>query len=454
VTIFISTHFMNEAARCDRISLMHSGRILASAPPAELVEMRGVQTLEQAFISYLEEAAGPAPPPSTSSLASSSAHQLKSPINLSISRMFAYAYCEMLGILRDPVRLAVSFLGTIFLMLVFGYGITMDVEHLSFAVLDQDQSPESRAYLEEFADTRYFELAPPLANNAELESGLKSGRLAFALEIPPDFGRTLKRGKAAEISAWVDGAMPFRSETVLGYLSGIHQTYLSHLELRQTGKAQWSPVTIEIRNRYNQDLKSLFSMVPSVIGLLLVFIPAILMALGVVREKELGSIINLYVTPISRTEFLLGKQLPYIAVAMSNYLCMLGLAVFLFGVPVKGSLIALTLGALLYTTATTGLGLLISAFTSTQIAALFGTAMLTIIPSTQFSGMVVPVSSLTGTAAVIGYGFPATYFMKISVGAFTKGLGFVDLWGNLLALAAFIPVLTSLSVLLLPKQER
>jgi len=453
VTIFISTHFMNEAERCDRISLMHAGRVLASAPPAELIQARGVQTLEQAFIAYLEEATRAAPP-TVSPLTSPTTRRPERKNGLGFGRMLAYAHCEMLGILRDPVRLIVSFLGTVFLMLVFGYGITMDVEHLKFAVLDRDQSPESRAYLEELADARYFDQAPALADTTQLEYGLKSGKLAFALEMPPDFGRNVKRGKATEISAWVDGAMPFRSETVLGYLDGVQQTYLAHLGLRQTGKPPWSPATVEIRNRYNQDLKSLYSMVPSVIGLLLIFIPAILMALGVVREKELGSIINLYVTPISRVEFLLGKQLPYIALAMTNYLCMLALAVFLFGVPVKGSLVALTLGALLYTTATTGLGLLISAFTSTQIAALFGTAMLTIIPSTQFSGMLMPVSSLSGPATFIGTAFPATYFMKISVGAFTKGLSFADLSGNLLALAAFIPILTLLSVLLLPKQER
>jgi ribosome-dependent ATPase len=172
------------------------------------------------------------------------------------------------------------------------------------------------------------------------------------------------------------------------------------------------------------------------------------------REKELGSIVNFYATPVTRLEFLLGKQLPYIGLAMVNYFSMLALAVFLFQVPVKGSLLALTLGAFVYSITTTGLGLLISGFAATQVAAMAATAVLTIMPATQFSGLIVPVSSLSTAAMVVGYGFPTTYFVKISVGAFTKALGFADLAGNLLNLAAFVPVLTGLSLCFIPKQDR
>ncbi|WP_213773715.1 ribosome-associated ATPase/putative transporter RbbA [Bradyrhizobium sp. dw_78] len=473
VTIFISTHFMNEAARCDRVALMHAGRILATAAPTELIRARGTVTLEEAFIAYLEEATDQARPAaerfavkpeadiqagsSKPDLAASviSGHMAVTAASLSPRRLIAYARCEMLQILRDPVRLAISFFGTALLMLIFGYGITFDVEHLTFAVLDRDQTPESRNYIEEFADTRYFDQRAPLADYAALDRGLKSGKLSFAVEIPPDFGRDVKRGTATEVSAWIDGAMPFRAETVQGYLNGVHLSYLTHLNLRMTGaQTRWQPAQVATRDRYNQDFKSIYAMVPSVIGLLLIFIPSILMALSIVREKELGSIVNLYVTPVSRLEFLLGKQLPYVGLAMVNYVSMVMLAVFLFQVPVKGSSLTLTLAALIYSIATTGLGLLVSAFTTTQVAALFGTAILTILPGLQFSGLIMPVSSLSGIAATIGYGFPTTYFLRISVGTFTKGLGFADLTGNLLKLAAFVPVLTVVSLLLLPKQDR
>jgi len=462
VTIFISTHFMNEAARCDRVSLMHAGRILATAAPAALVKARGSATLEDAFIAYLEEAAGQAHPVIDGIAATPVAPdrapisgRASSPAWFSTRRLIAYARCEMLQILRDPVRLATSFFGTLLLMLVFGYGITFDVEHLTFAVLDRDQTPQSRDYIEEFADTRYFDQQAPIVDYAALDGRLKGGKLSFVIEIPPNFGRDVKRRAPAEVSAWIDGAMPFRAETVLGYLNGVHASYLTHLNLKMTGSPTlWQPIQIETRDRFNQDFKSIYAMVPMVIGLLLLFIPAILMALSIVREKELGSIVNLYVTPVNRFEFLFGKQLPYVGLAMVNYASMVVLAVFLFQVPVKGSLLALTLGALIYCITTTGIGLLISAFTNTQVAALFGAGILTIMPALQFSGLIMPVSSLTGVASAIGYGFPATYFLKISVGAFTKALGFAELSGNLLKLACFVPVLLGLSFLFLPKQDR
>jgi ribosome-dependent ATPase len=195
-------------------------------------------------------------------------------------------------------------------------------------------------------------------------------------------------------------------------------------------------------------------MVPSTISLLLALFPAILMALAIVREKELGSITNLYVTPVTRIEFLLGKQLPYIGVGIVNFAMLFLMARVVFDVPLKGSFAVLGLGVVIYVTATTAYGMLISAFTRTQIAALFGTAILTVLPATQFSGMMVPVSALKGAAQVMGRAFPMTYFLPISVGTFTKGLGFADLKANLLGLAVFAPILISLGLLLLRKQER
>jgi ribosome-dependent ATPase len=463
VTIFVSTHFMNEAARCDRISLMHAGRVLATDTPANLVKSRGSATLEDAFISYLEEAtATTSPPPAVPVAATPAADRDDARAAgprvrgraFSLGRVWAYSRREALELLRDPIRLSFALLGTAFLMVVFGFGITMDVDNMSFAVLDGDQTPESRAYIAEFRGSRYFTEKPPITDQEEFDRRLRSGDLQLAIEIPPGFGRDLKRGRRVAAGVWIDGAMPFRAQTIRGYVLGVHQHYLADPAIRTGGPGPDPPAAIETRFRYNQDFDSVYAMAPSSMALLLVMIPSILMAVAIVREKELGSITNLYVTPATRLEFLFGKQLPYIAVAMADFAVLFLMAVFLFGVPLKGSFLTLALGALLYVTATTGIGMLVSAFASTQIAALVGTAIVTTMPAIQFSGMVQPVSSLTGGAAVMGYGFPMTYFLKIAIGTFTKGLGLADLAESLLALAVFIPVLTLLSMVLLRKQER
>jgi ribosome-dependent ATPase len=460
VTIFISTHFMNEAARCDRVALMDSGRVLATDVPAALVSARKATTLEDAFISYLEEVRGlqrPAeePPTRRDDNAASTASRLQGNAVFSAPRLFAYSIREALELLRDPIRMGFALFGTAFLMLIFSFGISTDVDNLSFAVLDHDRTPESHAYIEELTGSRYFQEKVPVADYRDLAKRLQSADVWAILEIPPNFGRDINKGVPTSVAAWVDGAMPFRAETIGGYLQGVQTQYLGDLQLQRTGSSPAPPpADIETRFLYNQDFDSIYAMAPGTMAILLVLIPAILMALSIVREKELGSITNLYVTPVTRIEFLLGKQLPYIAIAMINFLLLFLMAVFLFGVPLKGSLATLVLGALLYVTATTGIGMLISSFTRTQIAALFGTAILTVLPATQFSGMLTPVSSLAGVPAILGRGFPATYFLRISVGTFTKGLDFQDLAPSLLWLAVFIPVLTLLSLALLRKQER
>jgi ribosome-dependent ATPase len=459
VTIFVSTHFMNEAERCDRISLMDSGHVLATDTPAGLVKARGVATLEDAFINYLEEA---------SRERSAATRAIAIPVKtveqvtstpargawFSPQRLLAYTIREALELLRDPIRLGFSLFGTTLLMLVFGFGVSTDVNNLSFAVLDQDESPESRAYLEELRGSTYFVEKATIGSETELIGRLKSGDIKAGIEIPPNFGLDVKRGNPAWVSALVDGAMPFRAETIRGYLQGMHQLYLADPTITTSTAVAPAPSEIEIRFKYNQDFDSIFAMVPSNIALLLGLFPAILMALAIVREKELGSITNLYVTPVTRIEFLLGKQLPYIAVAMANFTLMLLMALFVFHVPLKGSFPTLLLGVLIYVTAMTAYGMLISVFTSTQIAALFGTAILTVLPATQFAGMMTPVSSLAREAQIMGHAFPMTYFVPISVGTFTKGLGILELWTDVAGLAVFVPVLALLSVLMLRKQER
>ncbi len=463
VTIFISTHFMNEALRCDRISLMHAGKVLVSDAPRALMEKRSAATLEEAFISYLEEAsAGPesaASPPPEKVLPTSPAPSRERPRSpagfFSLRRLLSYTRRESLELRRDPIRLTLALLGTLILMFVIGYGVNMDVEDLTFAVLDRDQSALSRDYALNLSGSRYFIEHAPIRDYADMDRRTRAGEISLVIEIPPGFGRDLRRGSAVAIGAWIDGAMPQRAETVRGYAQGMHAHWLAYVSRQTQGKAATAgTVNIETRFRYNPDVKSLPSMVPAVIPLLLMMIPAMLTALSVVREKELGSIVNLYVTPVTRLEFLLGKQIPYLALAMLNFLLLTALAVFVFKVPITGSFAALSAAALLYVCAATTLGMVISTFMRSQIAAIFGTAILTILPAVQFSGMLDPVSSLEGAGAVIGKIYPTTHFLTIARGTFSKALGFADLQASFIPLLLAVPILIGLGAVLLKKQER
>jgi len=369
--------------------------------------------------------------------------------------MFGYSFREALELARDPVRLTFALVGTVILMFIIGYGISLDVEDVRFAVLDRDHSPHSRDYIQNITGSRYFIKNPPIQSPAELERSMASNEITVALEIPPDFGKDIKRGRRVSVGTWIDGAMPFHAETIRGYLTGINLDYLKQLARRTYGAVpDFFPVQIETRFRYNPDFKSIYAMVPAVIPMLLVFIPAILMALGVVREKELGSITNFYATPVTKFEFLMGKQIPYIAISMISFFGLIALAVFVFDVPLKGSLPTISLAALIFVTATTGMGLLMSAFTNTQVAALAGTAIMTLLPTINFSGIKDPVSSMEGVGAMIGKIFPVTYFINISRGIFSKALHFTDLYGDLTAMALAVPVLMIFSMLLLHSQEK
>ena len=448
VTIFISTHFMNEAERCDRVSFMHAGRVLVSDTPAALIARRGSRNLEDAFIACLEEATEVEQAASPAALPVAAEEEPRSPARLfDPQRMLSYARREALELRRDPIRATLALVGSVLLMLIMAYGMSMDVEDLSFAVLDRDQTTISQNYILDIAGSRYFSERPPIADDAELDRRMRAGELTLALEIPPGFGRDIARGRPVEVGAWFDGSMPMRAETVQGYVQALHAQWLGRF-----GNTP-APANIVIRYRYNPDVKSLVAMVPAMIPLLLMLLPAMLTALSIVREKELGSIVNFYVTPTSRLEFLIGKQLPYVALGMLNVVVLVLMAVTLMGVPLKGSVPTLFIGALLYVIAATAIGLLMSSFMRSQVAAIFGTAVATMIPAGQYSGLIDPVSSLEGFGAVIGAIYPTTHFVTIARGTFSKALQFGDLHAAFVPLVLAIPVLLGLCAALLKKQE-
>ncbi len=459
VTIFISTHFMNEAVRCDRISLMHAGEVLVTDTPQAIKASKSADTLEQAFIDYLVEAQTPenqtqnteqsAPEGVSADKATPPNKRAKG-----LRRLLSYASRETLELIRDPIRLTMSFLGSMVLMVVIGYGITMDVDDLSYAVFDRDQTSTSLNYRSALSGSRYFNEQPVITSYADMDRRMKSGELSLAVEIPPEFSQKLHKGEQVEIGAWIDGAMPSRAETIQGYVTGIHLKWLLQQASQASQVQSTSSINVESRYLYNPDVRSLVAIVPAVMPMLLLMIPALLTSLAVVREKELGSIINLYVTPVTRIEFLLGKQLPYIATSFVSFLLLVAMAVWLFDIPLKGDVIVLCLITLLFVTFSTSFGLLASVFTNSQIAAILLTTIGTMVPAIQFAGMITPVSALEGAGRVIGELHPISYFLTASRGIFSKGLGFETLDFAVFAIAISIPITLWLATVLLRKQER
>ena len=599
ITIFISTHFMNEAARCDRISFMHRGRVLAVGTPAELTERQHAPDLEEAFVQYLlddekaehaahsdglnlsgkpESAGRPSEKaaaeqslpesgkalsdglgaenrpsetaatfrtdddkimqtlPASEGLAAKAArivradqqadgrqtlsyvsdtqdkllsdglheenrpseeisvhqqHLSENKATLSdglreegrssektavkpsqfesnqapvphtdslkywFATVFTFAMREGKELLRDKIRLFFAVLGPVILMSALSWSISFDVQNLTFAVLDRDQSSESRALTEYFAGSRYFVEQPPLNSAADIDRVLKSAQTKLVIDIPSGFGRDLLRGNKPEVGFYVDGSAPFNAENIKAYVGGILSLYAQD-QIRATGLpiALQPAAGVEARFMYNQDFKSMYAVAPGIMMLVLMLIPAMMTAIGVVREREIGSIANLYASPASVPQYLIGKQLPYIAVGAVNYLALLLMMLFWFQVPLKGSFMALSLGTLLIVCVSTALGLLVSSFVRSQVAAIFVTAIITLIPTINYSGFLYPISTMTGSAYWIGTIFPASWYLKISVGTFTKGLGMADLQQEFWVLAAAFCVLLLAACMLLKKQEK
>ena len=479
ITIFVSTHFMNEAARCDRISFMHKGRVLAVGTPAELAARQNAPDLEEAFVQYLIEAEGGEGGEglsrqeaahsesdqrellqNTDGVREQSSHTLRDNPNTDtfkyrFSMIWTFARREAKELLRDKIRLFFAVFGPLIIMASVSWGISFDVRNLKFAVYDRDQTAASRELVEYFDGSRYFLQQPPIQSEAEIDTVLKSSGAILVIDIPSGFGRDLARGLKPEVGFYVDGSMPFNATNIRGYIGSLITAYTKD-RIAESGLpvSLKAPAGIEPRFMYNQDFDSINAIAPGVMMLVLMMIPAMMSAVGVVREREIGSIANFYASPAAVAQYLIGKQLPYIAVGMVNFAAMMLMIIYLFGVPLKGSFAGLAVGTLLMVSASTALGLLISCFVRSQLAAIFATAIITMIPAQTYSGFLYPLSTMEGGALVIGKTFPSSWYYTVSVGSFTKGLHTADLLHEYAAIAAFAATSLILACVLLKKQEK
>lgn len=471
ITIFVSTHFMNEAGWCDRISFMHQGKVLAQDKPHKLVEAQNAANLEEAFIAYLEQAEaeseteeatqstntttapGEAVKNAFKDSSASTSHRKTKRSGNTLNNILAFAARENKELLRDPVRLVFVLLGPVILVFFSALGITFDVRNIGYAVYDQDQSQISRELVSQFSSSPYFKERAILHSDEDYEQIIKTGKIRLVVEIPPDFGRQLLMQQKPELSFYVDGSMPFSGENVKGYILGIMAEYSQDMAQKK-GYGPDPASQLQTRFVYNQDFNSIISITPGMMMMAMVLIPAMMTALGVVREKEIGSIMNLYGSPATVMQFLIGKQIPYIFMALLSFYILTLISVLILHVPITGSFSALFFGAFCISWAATSLGLLVSCFATSQVAAIFGSAILSMIPSLNFSGLLTPVSSLEGMNVLVSQYFPSSWFHKIVIGAFAKGLSWSDFINYYLILAAFAISYLLLANIFLKKQEQ
>ena len=365
-----------------------------------------------------------------------------------------FAIREGKELLRDHVRTFFALFGPVILMTAVTWGVSFDVGQLAFAVRDHDQSAESRAITEYFSGSANFRALPPLATDADIDTALESSSAKMVIDIPPGFGRDLLRGNRPELGFYLDGAESFNAASLNGYIISILGDYARDQARAHGIRLPPDAARIVPRYRYNPDFKSILAIAPGVLMLALSLFPAMMAAVGVVREREIGSIANFYASPASRLQFLLGKQLPYLAAAMTSFLILYLMMRYWFGVPLNGSAAALLTGTLLMCATTTATGLLVSCFTRSQVAAIFITAVGTVMPAMSFSGFLVPVSSLQGGAYIMGKILPSAWYANLTTGTFTKGLGYPELIREHLILGSYYLLLLALATLNLKKQER
>ena len=518
VAILITTHYMSEAEHCDHLALMYAGRIVAEGSPAAMKDQveheaghllevttdqpgEALQRLAQAgFVgaalfgtkihllskdpsqeeTRLRKRSHPPLSCAGRRGASTDArgricasrHDTREAGTagdkrsgcMNLRRIAAVASKEWRETIRDRMFVLLAFLLPVSWMIVFGYGLVQDVENIPFAVLDRDQSALSRDYLYRFVESRYFNFKGEIRSENEADALLQSGKIRMVIMIPEKLQERLLRGQSVSVQTLVDGTFPLRTDIVKGYVIAINSAFseerLAAYFSRRRGiaveqaEALVRPIKLEVRYLYNEEVRSTWSMVPALVMFTLMVSSPLLTALGIVREKETGSIYNIYSSTVTRFEFLAGKLLPYVAISSLNAVVLWCMATLWFRVPFKGSLPFFLAASVVFVLCSTGIGLLVSLLVRTQIAALVITMVASMLPTILYSGLIVPVSSLSSGSQFQAHLFPGMYYTNIVRGTFLKGIGLEVLWVDVLALAIYALILRTVGYQLFTKRPR
>jgi ABC-2 type transport system permease protein len=363
---------------------------------------------------------------------------------------------EFLQIRRDKRMLPIVILAPIIQVILLGYAATVDVKEIPLVVSDMDNSRESREFIARFTNSGYFIVAAYVDHPKKTDEYLDGSKATMAVLIPENFGKNIATGRGTQLQLIADGADANTANISLGYASqitaGFSQSILLNQLLKTSGGVAPPQLKVETRVWFNPDLRSANYMVPGVVALILMIITTTFTSAGIVREKEIGTMEQLLVTPIKPHQLILGKLLPFVIIGFIDVILVLGVAVNLFGIPLKGSIPLLFGLAGLFILTTLGLGLFVSTISHTQQQAMMTAQFFVFFPMIFLSGFTFPIENMPKVIQVITYIIPLRYFLEIIRGLFLKGVGIETLWPQALALLVFGVTILSLSVLRFQKR--
>lgn len=351
------------------------------------------------------------------------------------SRIISISRKEVLHILRDPRTLMIIFLMPVVLLVVFGYALNLEIQRVDMAVVDYDKTPASQRLMRQFSGSEFFHVFPYDGPLADAEALFLNRSARVILIIPADFGKMLQRKPRTAVQMLVDAADPNAAISIQNYCNQVIMLFN-----QQNGQAIPLPFNIQGTIWYNPDLKSTYFFVPGILALLLVMISALLTSITITREKEMGTLEQILVSPVRPYEIIIGKVIPYIFLAFFDGALILICGVFWFDVPFDGSLILMAALITLFIISALSLGLLISTVVSTQQVAMMIALFATLLPTLLLSGFIFPIPSMPEILQMISYAVPAKYFLVIARGIMLKG----NTIGQLITQTAFLSVMTIL----------
>jgi ABC-2 type transport system permease protein len=362
---------------------------------------------------------------------------------------------EFRQIKRDKRILSILLFIPALMLLMFGYALNFDVKHTSMAVYDEDRSSTSREFVEQFFISEYFTKVQTLESKAEINNLLDAEQARVVLVIPSSFTKDIQRGRAASVQVIVDGANSNAASTVLGYINAIIQQYsvkvMTESFVRMGQQNITMPIDFEPRVWYNPELESAKFLVPGLIAFILMVTAVVSTALAIVRERELGTMEQLMVSPIKPIELILGKTIPYTLISLFATVTVLFLGYILFDVSIKGSIFLLSLVTFIFFIGSLGMGLLISTMVETQQLAFMIAAIVSMLPTFILSGFVFPIRNMPIIIQGITYLLPARYFLVVLRAIILKGAGLSAFWDQALILAIYAFFMISISSLRMRK---